>query len=133
MARGARSGGGRSTRQRSQGRRAANGVDLDAAGFARALRQATDGMVLDSEDALRRVAVRVQNEARKLAPVDTGRLRASITHSIARTANGPVARIRVGVAYGAFVEYGTERSPAQPYLRPALVLAARWWTQEAGR
>lgn len=81
----------------------------------------------------------VQGQAKLLAPVDQGRLRASIT-----TASGAGQRTKpsgkgavstdlinkpsdqfetfVGtpVFYGPYVEYGTVRSDAQPFLRPAL-------------
>jgi HK97 gp10 family phage protein len=81
----------------------------------------------------------VQGQAKMLAPVDQGRLRASIT-----TASGagqrtkPSGKGAVGtdlinkpsdqfetfvgtpVFYGPYIEYGTVRANAQPFLRPAL-------------
>lgn len=53
------------------------------------------------------------------APVDTGALRNSITTQVSRS--GTVIRGEVGptASYGAYVENGTSRMRAQPYLRPA--------------
>lgn len=59
----------------------------------------------------------VQNEAKRLCPVDTGRLRSSITHEL--RADG--ARVGTPVEYGPHVELGTTNQPAQPYLVPAVV------------
>jgi HK97 gp10 family phage protein len=54
----------------------------------------------------------VAEDARRLAPVDTGHLRASIR------AEGN--RVIAEADYAAYVELGTEDQKAQPFLRPAL-------------
>ena len=48
--------------------------------------------------------------------VDTGRLRASITHRI----EGNVAFVGTTVEYAAYLEYGTSRIEPRPFLHPAL-------------
>lgn len=70
---------------------------------------------------LKRIAIQTVREAKDRAPVDTGRLRASITFEDEMRSNG-FLRLVVGsnVDYAPFVEFGTERQAAQPYLRPAL-------------
>ena len=82
----------------------------------------------------------VESNAKMLAPVDTGRLAGSITtqSKTAGTRPEPPAyaidqikaptndnEVYVGtpVAYGPYQEFGTIRSSAQPFLRPALALA----------
>lgn len=57
--------------------------------------------------------------AKNRSPVDTGALMGSISHEYSR--NGSTLRGEVGptVNYGGFVENGTSRMRAQPYLRPA--------------
>lgn len=50
----------------------------------------------------------------------TGRLRQSITHRVDRDARGFVARVGTNVAYSKFLELGTRKMAARPYLRPAL-------------
>lgn len=72
---------------------------------------------------LERRAIRVQNVATRLCPVDTGRLRASIDHHLGMDAQGPYVDIGSNVEYAAYVELGTSTQRAQPYLRPALAAA----------
>lgn len=69
---------------------------------------------------LQRRAIRVEAAAKRYCPVDTGRLRSSITHETGTDERGPVARIGTNVDYGVYVEVGTSRAAAQPFLRPAL-------------
>jgi len=62
----------------------------------------------------------VERDAKILCPVDTGRLRSSITHEV----KGTTGRVGSNVEYARAVELGSEdpaynRAP-QPYLRPAL-------------
>lgn len=52
--------------------------------------------------------------------VRTGRLRGSITWRLGRDALGMYADIGSSVFYAPFVELGTSRMAARPYLRPAL-------------
>lgn len=52
--------------------------------------------------------------------VDTGRLRASITHDMGSDSAGLVARVGTDVTYGRHLELGTSRMAARPFLRPAL-------------
>lgn len=59
-----------------------------------------------------------EGDAAHLCPVDTGRLRASITRS---TENGGLTgKIGTNVEYAPYIEFGTSRSAAQPFLRPAI-------------
>lgn len=53
--------------------------------------------------------------AKKDCPVDTGRLRNSITHDVM----GLSVYIGTNVEYAPYVELGTSRQKAQPYLVPA--------------
>lgn len=54
--------------------------------------------------------------AQQLAPVDTGALRDS--KFVER--RGPLWVVGFSAPYAAHVEYGTSRSPAQPFLTPAV-------------
>ena len=92
-------------------------------------------------------AIIVEGQAIQLCPVDTGRLRGSITHQMkgqvvsksdtASRARHPAtqadvidvpddkytASVGTNVEYAEFVEYGTQRTKAQPYMRPALYMS----------
>lgn len=58
----------------------------------------------------------VQAQSQKLVPVDSGLLRNSI---FVRRVKRFIYSIGTPVNYGAYVEYGTKRATAKPYLRPA--------------
>ena len=78
---------------------------------------------------LARRAIRVESQAKLNASgrpgprVRTGRLRASITWTLGRDALGLFADIGSNVVYAPYVELGTDRAPAYPFLRPALAAA----------
>ncbi len=67
--------------------------------------------------ALEEIGLTAENYAKKACPVDTGRLRNSITH-VARPSEKAVY-IGTNVEYGPYVELGTRYMKARPYLRPA--------------
>ena len=73
--------------------------------------------------ALRMIAAMIEAEAKRLCPVDTGRLRASITHVVDE--GRLIAMAGSDVLYAIFVEMGTIKMSAQPYLRPALEVVRR--------
>ena len=56
--------------------------------------------------------------AKKLAPVDTGNLRNSITHTVDE--DEPAAYIGTNVEYAPYVCLGTIHMKAQPFLKPAV-------------
>ena len=85
-----------------------------------------------------KIGFQVEEGAKRLCPVDTGRLRASITTSVdepklvctvksggevdeqqVTTARGK-AMSGTNVEYAAYIELGTSKMSAQPFLRPAL-------------
>lgn len=65
--------------------------------------------------ALKRIGMQAEGYAQDLCPVDTGNLRNSITH----TTDGTAAYIGTNVEYAPYVELGTRRAAAQPFLKPA--------------
>lgn len=68
------------------------------------------------ERALEKVGLTAEAYAVLNAPVDTGRLRSSITHATDETS----AYIGTNVEYAKYVELGTSKQKPQPYLRPAV-------------
>lgn len=91
-------------------------VRLDPAAVERMLRAPGGFVAVD----LTRRAINVESAAKRVCPVDTGRLRSSITHSLATDERGLLALIGTNVEYARYVEFGTRRMRAQPYLRPSL-------------
>jgi HK97 gp10 family phage protein len=87
------------------------------------LRVAVAALVVETEADLWRLALNIQNYARLVAPVDTGRLRSSI---FVRRGDGYV-EVGSNVQYAAYVEFGTRHMAAQPYLRPAIMMGVEDW------
>ena len=73
------------------------------------------------KDFLARVALTVEGAAKEFAPVDTGRLRASIATTLQPT----MAIVRAGVFYAPHVEFGT-----RPHMPP--VAALQPWARRHG-
>ncbi|MDN6670662.1 MAG: HK97 gp10 family phage protein [Staphylococcus equorum] len=59
----------------------------------------------------------MQNKAQRLAPVDTGALKRSI--SIDLQDGGFTAKVSPGVDYAAYQEYGTRFQSGTPFMRPS--------------
>jgi HK97 gp10 family phage protein len=76
------------------------------------------GGIVDAE--ILKLALAVELEAKRLAPVDTGRLRASVTHQMGVDATGPVGFVGSPVEYAIYQEMGTRFQSGTPFLRPAL-------------
>ena len=80
------------------------------------------------------VADKIVEDAKELCPVDTGALKRSIRkekqlvslypfiYNIGVAAGGHVKNSRTGreVDYATYVEFGTSRTPAQPFMGPAV-------------
>lgn len=73
-------------------------------------------MLRQKAAALEAMGLAGEGYAKGYAPVDTGRLRNSISH----TADDEAAYIGTNVEYAAYQEMGTSKMAAQPYLRPAV-------------
>ena len=67
--------------------------------------------------ALEEVGLVAEGYAKKACPVDTGRLRNSITHQVRPSEKS--VYIGTNVEYAPYVELSTSRTKGQPFLRPA--------------
>ena len=124
----------RSEKSRGKSGRTLGGKDAarfspDLASIDRFL-ESDDGPV--AKDILTRL-IQIQRRAKKNCPVDTGRLRASITYRLGKDSTGLVGEVGTNVEYATFVEFGTEGQEAQPYLRPAADEVFRFKSRQAGR
>lgn len=74
----------------------------------------------DIEQALINSALFVERDAKLNAPVDTGRLRQSISHESENFgSNNPSVTVGTNVEYAKIQEFGSSKQPAQPFLFPA--------------
>ena len=67
--------------------------------------------------ALTMIGLKAEGNAKAICPVDTGRLRNSITNAVDTEDNA--VYIGTNVEYGPYVELGTSRRHPHPYLKPA--------------
>lgn len=105
-------------------------VTIDQAALAQLLTSPSGEVARD----LQRRALQVEGMAKRLCPVGTpestgkkgyagGRLRSSITNEMGVDALGLAAVVGTDVEYAAYVELGTSKMAAKPYLLPALKAA----------
>ena len=79
---------------------------------------------------VRAAAFLCQRTAAQRVPVDTGFLRSSITvgdpNGGSLRPNALAAQVGPEANYGGYVEFGTSRAGAQPYMTPAAEQAGEW-------
>ena len=101
------------------------GMSAHVADLGRASKQAT----VMAGKAVAKATFDCQAIAKSLAPVDTGFLRASIEASV----KGLTGEVVSMAEYGIFVEYGTWKMRAQPYMGPATRKVAPKFAQAMGQ
>lgn len=69
-----------------------------------------------TEQVVRKAAFDIEAYAKTVVPVDTGKLKNSITSEFPAVHSAIIAP---HTEYAAFVEFGTRRMRARPYMRPA--------------
>jgi HK97 gp10 family phage protein len=135
-------------------------TQINTRAYERGLRRFLGGMSDDVKRAVERTRIDVQNEARRRAPVDTGRLRSSIVSRAEGSGRSVGYVIGTNVNYAAAVEYGTSPhvitpknkralywpgaahpvakvnhpgTKAQPFLRPAIEMTEIFWRTHAAQ
>lgn len=88
--------------------------------YERGLRRWFGRMSDDVKRAVDRTRIDVQNEARRRAPVDTGRLRSSIVSRAEGSGRSLGYMVGTNVNYAAAVEYGTSPHVIKPTAKKAL-------------
>jgi len=77
---------------------------------------------------LRSIGFQIEREAKGNAPVDTGRLRASITTKLTERNGIPMVKVGTNVEYAPYVEFGTQPHVITPDTKEAL----QWTDPETG-
>ncbi len=100
---------------------------LDYSQFESAMKNMPKDINRELRGAMKAAADVVVNNAKRLAPVDTGGIRRSIRsrraqYNRGRVMDAMVYEIHVGAEYAGYQEFGTPRRPMKftPFLRPAL-------------
>lgn len=99
---------------------AATTANINTRQYERGLRRFFGGMSDDVRRAVDRTRMDVQNEARRRAPVDTGRLRSSIVSRAEGGGRQLGYVVGSNVSYAAAVEYGTSPHVIKPKYKKAL-------------
>lgn len=89
--------------------------------------QVTQGIKSAINVALEKIGLLAEGYAQMKCPVDTGNLRGSITHEVSE--GEKAVYIGTNVEYAPYVELGTSKQKAQPYLRPAATEHANQYRQ----
>lgn len=79
--------------------------------------EVSQGIARAIDRALEEIGLAAEGYAKRACPVDTGRLRNSITHQL--DVGDKSVYVGTSVEYAPYVEMGTSRTAAQPFLRPA--------------
>lgn len=90
------------------------GVDIAITNNSKEILNASTEQI---EKALIAIGMVAESYAKQDCPVDTGRLRNSISHAVDMSDNS--VYIGTNVEYAAYVELGTSRMKPRPYLKPA--------------
>lgn len=97
--------------------------DVDGGAFLAGLAAKLQELELRTEGDVLRLGHKAARNMRQLAAVDTGRMRNSIGVNTGRDGRGMYVDVGPSVEYAIFVEYGTSRMEAQPFVRPGLAQA----------
>lgn len=76
------------------------------------------GTIADPDE-LDDIGRNMENSAKALAPVKTGKLRDSIESKVTTEGKRTTIKLYAGVNYAVYIENGTSKMPAQPFLKPA--------------
>lgn len=90
-------------------------MKVDNSATAKAL---TDSAIMKSMEQL---AGMVENTAKDIVPVDTGALRGSMKYETSDEGDTIMAVVGTDKEYATYVELGTYKMKAQPYLKPAAI------------
>lgn len=93
-------------------------MDINISEALAAIEDASE-IIPELSTAVRDTAYKIERTAKQNAPVDTGRLKGSITTELDLGGTNPSAEIGTNVEYAPYVEYGTYKMAARPFLNPA--------------
>ena len=91
-------------------------LEIDARAFLASLDKYQEDVLEGLQKDIEKAALTLEKNAKQNCPVDTGKLRASITTEVGNLE----AEVGTNVEYALCVEFGTSKQSAQPFMRPAL-------------
>ena len=91
-------------------------LEIDSRAFLASLDKYQEDVLEGLQKYIEKAALTLEKNAKQNCPVDTGKLRASITTEVGNLE----AEVGTNVEYALYVEFGTSKQSAQPFMRPAL-------------
>ena len=91
-------------------------LEIDARAFLSSLDDYQEDVLEGLQKDIEKAALTLEKNAKQNCPVDTGKLRASISTEVGNLE----AEVGTNVEYALYVEFGTSKQSAQPFMRPAL-------------
>lgn len=105
----------------------------DLRSLAADFRTASGRVSAEARNLVKKTAADIAADAKRLSPVDTGNLRNSITYQTTGNAYYSEAEVGPTAEYGVFVELGTSRMGARPFMGPAADRHAPLFEQAMGQ
>lgn len=90
-------------------------LEIDSTAFLASLDKYQEDVLEGLQKNIENAALLLERNAKQNCPVDTGKLRASITTEVGKLE----AEVGTNVEYALCVEFGTSKQSAQPFMRPA--------------
>lgn len=90
-------------------------IDVDISRALSRIRNYDNATKNNVKAAVQTSTMAIESGAKQLAPVDTGQLRSSIKGKV----SGFEGEVTALAEHAPFVEFGTRKMPAQPYMLPA--------------
>jgi HK97 gp10 family phage protein len=78
-----------------------------------------DDVEEDVQQVVAETAYNIEADAKRLVPVDTGHLRRSISTELNMVTKGYQATVGTNISYAQYIEFGTSKMDAKPFLIPA--------------
>lgn len=95
------------------------GINVTVTGVEDFVKSVTDVPKVHLQRTVRKYGAELQKQAQMKAPVDTGFLKQHIQPPEILD-DGMTAQVVASAKYSAFLEYGTRKMNAKPYMKPAL-------------
>lgn len=92
-------------------------IDVDLSRALSRIRNYDNATKNNVKAAVQASTLAIESGAKRLAPVDTGNLRSSIKGKVA--GGGYEGEVTATAEHAPYVEFGTSKMPAQPFLLPA--------------
>lgn len=97
---------------------------LDTSRFEAAVKRELAKVTAEARRAVTAAGEEAAQNAAGLAPRESGKMADSIEATPGANTKGPFSDVTVEPFYSTFVEFGTSRQPARPFIRPSTQAAA---------